>query len=195
MAEKSVKTVCLLGSPRRGGNSDQLAEWFCTAARNAGAEIDMVALADLDFSGCRNLFRCKTGLYHCGQVDGFTPVLTAIRDADVLVLASPIYFTSVTGQMKLAIDRFFTFLVPDYATNEQKSRLGTGRTLVFIQTQGEPEQQYANLLESFSKGFRFLGFDKQHLLRAWGVREVGDVTGNTDLKTRCETVANDIYSS
>lgn len=194
MPEKSKKTVCLLGSPRRGGNSDQLANWFCDAAAAQGADVTVFALAEVDFNGCRNLFRCKTDLDRCGQMDALTPVLENIRNADVLVLASPVYFTTVTGQMKLAIDRFFSFLVPDYAKTDEKSRLGIGRTLVFVQTQGEPESQYGDLLQSFSKGFRYLGFDKQHLLRAWGVREVGDVTGDAALKARCEATAVEIYS-
>lgn len=189
------KTVCLLGSPRRGGNSDQLANWFCDAAAAQGADVTVFALAEVDFNGCRNLFRCKTDLDRCGQMDALTPVLESIRNADVLVLASPVYFTTVTGQLKLAIDRFFSFLVPDYATVDEKSRLGSGRTLVFVQTQGEPETQYGDLLASFSKGFRFLGFDKQHLLRAWGVREIGDVSGNAQLQAECEATAKIVYSN
>jgi len=194
MPEKPRNTVCLLGSPRRGGNSDQLANWFCDAAAKQGADVAVFALGEVEFKGCQNLFRCKTDLDRCGQMDALTPVLEHIRNADVLVLASPVYFTTVTGPMKLAIDRFFSFFVPDYATTDQKSRLGTGRTLVFVQTQGEPETQYGDLLDSFSKGFRFLGFDRQHLLRAWGVREIGDVSSNTRLKAECEKLAKTVYS-
>lgn len=194
MSEQAKKTVCLLGSPRRGGNSDQIANWFCDAAAAHGSEVKVFAVGDMTFSGCRNLFRCKTDLDHCGQTDALTPVLEAVREADVLVMASPIYFTTITGQLKLAMDRFFSFLVPEYAKVDDKSRLGSGRTLVFVQTQGEPESQYGDLLQSLSKGFRFLGFDDQHLLRAWGVREIGDVLGDTELQAQCESTAGKIYS-
>lgn len=188
-----MSTLCLLGSPRRGGNSDALAEHFCGQAEQFGAPVKRIALSDLSYSGCRNLFRCKRDLDHCGQQDDLTPVLDAVSKAQVLVLASPIYFTSISGQLKLAVDRFFSFFVPDYPTRENKSRLSSGRHLVFVQTQGEPEERYGDLMDDFSAGFSGLGFDRQHLIRAWGVREPGDVAGNKVFLSRCDDVARQVY--
>ena len=140
-----------------------------------GVPVETIVLSELSFHGCQNLFRCKRDLDKCGQTDDLTPVLDAVAHAQVLVLATPVYFTSVSGQLKLAIDRFFSFFVPDYPTAQIKSRLSSGRSLVFLQTQGEPEDRYADLMGSFSASFRGLGFDHQHLVRAWSVREPGDV--------------------
>ena len=188
-----MNTVCLLGSPRRDGNSDVLAHRFCDAAQNLGASVQRADLSALSYQGCVNLFRCKQDLSHCGQVDDLTPILKAIADAQVLVLASPIYFTNVSGQLKLVIDRMFSFLVPDYVTNSQTSRLGSGRTVVFVQTQGEPENRYGDLLNAYSAGFHHLGFDHQHLIRAWGVREPGEVADRPDFMARCDQIAAEIY--
>lgn len=187
------QTVCLLGSPRRGGNSDVLAARFCDRAAANGATVDTVALSDLTFHGCRNLFHCKNDLTHCGQLDDLTSVLEQVANAQILVLASPVYFTNVSGVMKQAIDRFFSFFVPDYTTARQKSRLGTGRTLVFVQTQGEPEGRYADLMDSYQASFDGLGFTERHLIRAWGVREPGEVAQHAQFLERCDSVAEKIY--
>ena len=195
MKTSQMKTVCLLGSPRRGGNSDTLAIRFCEQAAQFGAPVETITLSDLTYNGCLNLFRCKQDLNHCAQQDDLTSVLQAITDAQVLVLASPVYFTSVTGQLKLAIDRFFSFFVPDYPTADNKTRLTSGRHLVFVQTQGEPEDRYGNLMDSFSASFNGLGFDRQHLVRAWGVREIGDVNAHKGFLTHCDEVAARIYQA
>ena len=187
------RTLCLLGSPRRGGNSDTLAARFCEKAAGHGAPVERVALSELTYGGCRNLFRCKRDLAHCGQVDDLTQVLDGISRAEVLVLASPIYFTNLTGQLKSAIDRFFSFLVPDYPSQAKKSRLAPGRTLVLVQTQGEGEERYGDLLESYSAGFHHLGFERQHLIRAWGVREPGEVAAHPAFLERCDAVADEVY--
>jgi len=145
MSANEMPTVCLLGCPRRDGNSDSLAERFVQQTAQYGAPTETFALSELRFNGCKNLFRCKEDLDRCGQADGLTAVLQAVSRAQVLVLASPVYFTSVSGQLKLAIDRFFSFFVPDYPTAQNKSRLTSGRHPVFLQTQGKPEDRYADL--------------------------------------------------
>ncbi|MDG1739255.1 MAG: flavodoxin family protein [Paracoccaceae bacterium] len=190
-----MSTVCLLGSPRRHCNSDVLAQRFMQQAAVIGAPTQTFALSELNYNGCKNLFRCKNDLDHCGQSDDLTPVLAAIAQAEVLVLASPVYFTSVTGQLKLAIDRFFSFFVPDYPTAERKSRLTSGRHLVFLQTQGEPEERYFDMIGSFSASFSGLGFDHHHLVRASGVRNPGDINSDSSVLKECDVIAAHIHSN
>ena len=190
---ENMSTVCLLGSPRRGGNSDTLAMQFINSAQQYGAPVKTFALSQLTYNGCRNLFRCKQDLDYCGQTDDLTPVLEAVSKSKVLVLASPVYFTSVTGQLKLAIDRFFSFFVPDYPTAEHKSRLTNARHLVFLQTQGEPAEQYSGLMDSFSLSFRNLGYDHHHLIRASSVRNPDEVSAMSSVLRECDEVASRIY--
>lgn len=193
----SGKTICLLGSPRRDGNSDRLAKRFCREAEARGADVECAALSGLDFKGCINLFRCKRDLDHCGQQDDFSPFLKNIAQSDVLVMASPIYFTDVSWQLKAAIDRMFSFFVPDYPVRPEaeRSRHGTGKTLVFCQTQGEPEHRYPDLLDRYGVGFGGLGFTERHLLRAWGVREPDDIEKTPAFFDRCAEVADAVYGT
>lgn len=186
MPANTMKTVCLLGSPRHDGNSDTLANSFLHHASALGAPTEVFKLADLQYNGCKNLFRCKTDLDHCGQVDDLTPVLNAVSQAQVLVLASPVYFTTITGQLKLALDRFFSFFVPDYATAERRSRLTGERHVVLVQTQGESEENYAGLLDSFAHSFDWMGFENRHLIRACGVRQPGDIKPDASVLKDCK---------
>lgn len=193
MSSKNMDTVCLLGSPRRDGNSDALAQRFAEQAMSFGASLQTFALSDLNYDGCKNLFHCKDGSEQCGQVDDLTNVLKAVSTAQVLVLATPVYFTNVSGQLKLAIDRFFSFFVPNYPTAENKSRLSLGRHLVFLQTQGEPEDRYAGLMDSYAASFTALGFDQHHLVRACNVRSPGDVHQASSALHDCDAIAVQIY--
>ncbi len=173
--------VCIFGSPRPDGNSTFLAQTFCTAAEKQGAEIKKFQLSELNYSGCRNLFICKTSSDRCGQNDDLTEVLNSIYDADIVLLSSPIYFTDVSGQLKLCLDRWFSFFVPGYAKLENKSRLGEGKTIVFVQTQGEGEENYTDILSKYNHSFELLGFERTYLIRAAGVRELGDIQSQPDV--------------
>lgn len=189
-----TRIACLLGSPR-DGNSSRIARHFCKRAQDTGAAVEIFTLADLAFSGCRNLFHCKTGGDRCGLDDDLTPVLESVREADILVLATPVYFTDVTSFLKAAIERFFSFFVPDYATNPVKSRLVPGKTLVFVQTQGEPETAYRDLMERYAQGFRMLGYEAFHLIRAAGIREPDAAAERSDVWTRVDEVVATLFGS
>ena len=98
--------------------------------------VETFSLNELNYRGCQACMACKTKLDRCVLKDDLEPVLDAVRQTDVLVLASPVYFGEVTSQTKGFIDRTFSFLTPEFKTNPQNmSRLVGGKSLVFIQVQ------------------------------------------------------------
>ena len=99
----SMKMVCLLGSPRPKGNSKAMAARFCGAAEGLGAEVTTFALNKLKYRGCQACMTCKTKLDKCVLKDDLAEVLDAIRDAEVLVLATPIYFAEISSQLKAGV--------------------------------------------------------------------------------------------
>lgn len=189
-----MKVLCLFGSPRPEGNSTLLARGLCERLAAGGAEVGCHDLAALRYNGCRNLFHCKTGGTRCGLEDDLTPVLAELEVADVLILASPIYFTDLTSGLKAVIERCFSFFVPDYATATDKSRLAPGKRLVLVQTQGEPSTAYGDLLARYAKSFRMLGFESFQLIRASGVREPGEVASLSEPWARVDQVAAALLS-
>jgi multimeric flavodoxin WrbA len=122
-----MKIVCLLGSPRTNGNSSILASRFLATAAGLGAETRAFELNRLTYRCCQGCYACKTTLDSCIVQDDLTAVLEAVRAADVVVLATPVYYGDISGQLKCFIDRTFSYLVPDYVTNPNPSRLPPGK--------------------------------------------------------------------
>lgn len=99
-----MQVVVINGSPRAGGNSDLLCDAFLRGAREAGHQVEKIALRDKAVAPCRACYACfRTG--RCVQKDDMADILEKVEKADVLVLASPTYFLTMSGQMKVFIDR------------------------------------------------------------------------------------------
>lgn len=185
-----MKIVSLLGSPRVNGNSAMIARRFCETAEKHGAQITTYVLNDLQYRGCQGCFLCKTKLDRCALKDDLTGVLDAIREADVVVLASPVYFWDISSQMKTFIDRTFSYLVPDFITNPVKSRLPAGKKLVFVLAQNNPDpNSFADIFPKFDYFFKAYGFTESYLIRAFGVGEAGEVENQQDVMRLAEETA------
>ena len=99
-----MKVLGIYGSPRKGGNTDQLLDKALEGAQSAGAEISRVYARDLNMSGCIECGGCdETG--KCVVEDDMQSVYPLLDEADVIFLASPIFFYGVTAQAKALIDR------------------------------------------------------------------------------------------
>jgi multimeric flavodoxin WrbA len=164
-----MKIVTLLGSPRTSGITTSIANRLTTTAASLGAETRTFELNRLSYRGCQGCYVCKTTLDHCVLDDDLAELLQAAAEADVLVLATPVYYGDVTGQLKCFIDRTFSWLVPDYIGNPQPSRLGAGKKLVFVMSQGNPDDKlFADIYPRYSTFFKWLGFSESRLVRACG---------------------------
>lgn len=100
----SKKVLIVAGSPRKNGNSDLLAQQFAKGAQQGGHEVETVYLREYKLNYCLGCQTCgKTGV--CVQKDRMSEIISKMQAADVIVLASPVYFYSVLGQMKVFLDR------------------------------------------------------------------------------------------
>lgn len=94
----------IYGSPRKGGNTDKLLDMALEGARAAGAQTRSVYVRDLKIGGCIECGGCdKTG--KCVVEDDMQSVYPLLEQADVILLASPIFFYSITAQLKALVDR------------------------------------------------------------------------------------------
>ncbi len=100
----SKKVLILSGSPRAGGNSDLLCDEFARGAAEAGHVVQKVRVASRRVAPCRACYACRESGC-CVIADDMAALLQQIIDCDVLVLASPVYFYSVSAQLKAVIDR------------------------------------------------------------------------------------------
>lgn len=188
-----MKIVSVLGSPRPKGNSAALAERFCRTAQEMGARIQTFALNRLSLRGCQACMRCKTDLERCVFEDDLAKILEAVREADILVLASPVYIGDVPSQVKTLIDRTYSYFVPNHMDKVKPSRLPSGKTLVFIQTQGNTdESRFADIYPRYAYFFKRYGFKETHLIMASGVKDPGDVEARADLMLLAEEKAREL---
>lgn len=98
------RILILSGSPRKNGNSDILCEQFAKGAKEAGNSVEKVYVQDLKIGGCQACYGCRK-TKECVQKDDMTKLLDKMVAADIIVLATPVYFYSMDGQMKIMIDR------------------------------------------------------------------------------------------
>ena len=99
------KVVILSASPRKGGNSDLLCDQFLRGAEEAGNQAEKIFLRDKKINYCTGCGTCFNEGKGCIQKDDMATILQKMVEADVIVMATPVYFYSMNGQMKTFIDR------------------------------------------------------------------------------------------
>ena len=135
-----MKVLGIYGSPRKRGNTDQLLDRALEGAQSAGAEISRVYARDLKMSGCIECGGCdQTG--KCVVDDDMQSVYPLLEEADVIFLASPIFFYGVTAQAKALIDRSqasWSKRMLEKTPNERKTHdSGRGYLIAVGATRGE----------------------------------------------------------
>ncbi len=170
-----MQIVCLTGSPRRDGNSSQLANFFVEEARSLGAEVRSFHLNDLSMRGCQACNACKIDHDRCVVQDDLAEVLDAVFESDLLVFASPVYYGDVSAQLKTFIDRSYAFLKPRYIALSHPSRFPERKPLLFILTQGHRDGRvFDDILPRYSEIFHWTGFADVHPFRVIDVYHPGD---------------------
>jgi multimeric flavodoxin WrbA len=128
--DKRMKAIGINGSPRKKWNTATLLEKAIEGAASEGAETELIQLYDLNFKGCISCFACKTkngkSYGKCAVKDELTPVLKKVSEADIIVLGSPIYFGTVTEEMRSFMERllfpFSTYTDPPGSLFSRKVR-------------------------------------------------------------------------
>ena len=160
------KVLVISSSPRKGGNSDILADRFAEGAKAAGHDAEKVFLADKNINYCKACCACCAS-HKCVQNDDMAELLDKMAAADVVVLASPVYFYSMCAQMKTFIDRCFA----------RYKELG-GKDFYFIITAGNPDKSLMqNTIDRF-RGYALKCLDnatEKKVIYGLGTMQKGDV--------------------
>ena len=101
------KVLVLSASPRKGGNSDLLCDQFMLGATDAGHQVEKIFLRDKRIGHCTACDACQGNGGRCVQQDDMAEILDRMIRADVIVMATPVYFYTMNGQMKTLIDRTY----------------------------------------------------------------------------------------
>lgn len=108
-----MNILVLNGSPHQKGNTKQMIAAFQSGAVSAGHEVIVIDVCHKKISGCIACEYCHTkGNGTCAQSDDMQEVYTALKSTELLILASPIYYHGISGQLKCVIDRFYSVAYP-----------------------------------------------------------------------------------
>ena len=146
-----MKVLGISGSPRKGGNTDTLLDKALEGAEAAGASLEKIVLNDLNFCPCQECGGCaKTGI--CVVKDEMQAVYEKLREADAVIIASPIFFGSVSAQVKMMIDRLQCLWVAKYVLKRAVSAK-TKRKGIFLSVGGSDESEFFDNAKSIIKIF------------------------------------------
>ena len=173
----SKQVFVISTSPRKGGNSDALADAFLQGAREAGHRVEKVSLSDKTIEFCKGCLTCvKT--QRCVIHDDAGPIVQRMLTADVLVFATPIYYYGMCGQMKTLLDRANPLFPAAYAF----------RDIYLLAAAAEDDAHTVDGAVTGIKGW-ISCFEKARLagtVFAGGVTAVGDIQGHRAMQTAHE---------
>lgn len=168
------KIMILNGSPRAKGNTAQLIEAFARGAREEGAEVVSFDLRDMEVHPCLGCFGGgKSEASPCIQKDDMDAIYPVYREADVVVLASPLYYWSISGQLKCAFDRLFAV-----AECDEDYRNPTKEAVLLMAAEGDGFEESVHWYDQL---MGHLGWTDRGKVLAGGVMAVGDIEGNEEL--------------
>jgi multimeric flavodoxin WrbA len=161
-----MKILALVGSPRKGSNTDLLVERILEGCRRKGHVGEKFYLYDYEISPCIDCRSCKKGDYACALDDGMQPIYPKIQEADLIIFGTPLYWYGPSGKMKLFVDR----LRPFVASGKLKGKKGV---IVTPSAEGPPACE--PLIQMFRMSFEYLGieFAGEFLAIAYEKGEIG----------------------
>jgi len=163
---KAMKVLAVVGSPRKGGNTDVLIDQMIGGAAGAGAEVEKVYLNDLKITPCQACYACKKKP-GCVIKDDMQKLYPKIMEAEGLLFGTPVYWWTVSAQMKCFLDRWFALLDSNYKSLVAGKRIGLA---VVCQDPGT-KAMTDPILHMFKEGMDFIG-----------IKYVGEVTASCDAK-------------
>lgn len=170
-----MKTIAFLGSPRKDGNTELLLKEVIKGVESAGSQVEVFNLNKLNMKACQDCGGCNdTGecIYH----DDMDRIYDAIKTADRIILASPIFFFALSAQVKLMIDRCQSFWCEKYLMGKPIEGGEAGRKGLLLLVGGMKSEAGVKSSESCAKAFfRTVSVSEHETLSYLNVDAKGDI--------------------
>lgn len=174
------KIVILNGSPRRNGNTSALVKAFTEGAESVGHSVTEFFLDRMDIHGCKGCFGGHSSREcPCVQNDDMNTIYPFVKDCDVLVMATPLYYWNMSGQIRTAIDRLFALEEGDGNLLRGHGRSGALLMAAEVHGFGDVTLYFDHLMEHLN--WNNLG----HVL-AGGNGDIGDIQGKPEIQAAYE---------
>lgn len=175
----SKKIIVLNGSPRKKGNTSALVKAFTEGAGSTGNSVTEFFLDDMNIHGCKGCFGGgKNPDNPCAQKDDMDKIYPVYKEADIVVLATPLYYWTMSGQLKCAFDRLFAVAEcdPNYRNPKKECAL-----LMAAEGNGFEETLYW-----YDRLEKHIGWKSIGKVLCGDVTAVGDIEGKKELKEAYE---------
>lgn len=170
------KIVVLNGSPRKNGNTAELIKAFAEGAASAGNEVTVFHLDSMNIHGCKGCFGGNSSREcPCVQKDDMTKIYPAVRESDVVVLATPLYYWNMSGQLRTAMDRLF-------ALEEGDGNLLRGHDRASALLMAAEGNGFEEVLLYYDHLMGYLHWKNLGHVLAGGNMNVGDVKGKAEVQ-------------
>ena len=166
-----MRITVLVGSPRMGGNTETLADALVAGASAAGAEVVKYTLRGKKIAPCVNCDYCHTH-DRCAIDDSMTEVYDLLLKTDVLVFATPVYFYTMSAQLKALLDRLY---------NPVRAKLPIRATALLAVCADDTQRAFDPLRATFAAIEDFLSWKRIGEVTVDSVEKKGDILGNEAL--------------
>lgn len=176
----SKKIIILNGSPRKKGNTSALAAEFTRGAKEAGHTVTEFFLDSMDIHGCKGCFGGHSSREcPCVQKDNMMQIYPAVKECDVIVLATPLYYWNMSGQIRTAVDRLF-------ALEEGDGNLLRGHGRASALLMAAEGHGFEDVLAYYDHLMEHLRWKNLGHVLAGGNGNVGDIEGKPELEQAYE---------
>ncbi|MGI6721039.1 MAG: flavodoxin family protein [Anaerovoracaceae bacterium] len=172
--------VILNGSPRKNGNTAALIQKFTESAQSNGNTVKEFFLDGMDISGCRGCFGGDNSREcPCVQKDDMAQIYSAFKDCDVVIMATPLYYWNMSGQIRTAVDRLFALEEGDVNLLR-----GNGRSSALLMA--AEGNGFEDVLTYYDHLMEHLKWENLGHVLAGGNMCVGDISGKPELEQAFE---------
>ena len=174
------KIVILNGSPRRNGNTSALVKAFTQGAESAGNTVTEFFLDSMEIHGCRGCFGGHSSQEcPCVQKDDMSQIYPAVKESYVVVLATPLYYWNMSGQIRTAIDRLF-------ALEEGDGNLLRGHERASALLMAAEGNGFDDVLLYYNHLVEHLRWKNLGHVLAGGNGDIGDIEGKPEIQKACD---------
>ncbi|MDV0446689.1 putative NAD(P)H-dependent FMN-containing oxidoreductase YwqN [Methanosarcinaceae archaeon Ag5] len=168
-----MKMIGFCGSPRRKGNTEILMQTILDEAESNGFDTEMVYLADADIGFCKACDACHLPSGKCIIDDDMESLVQKMKESDVWVLGTPVYWWGPTAQMKVFIDRWYGFYSEELFKNK--------KAILVVPMEDSEEKTASHVVGMFQDSCDYVGLELADIIVAKGVRNKGDVKEKPEL--------------
>ena len=168
-----MNILVLNGSPRKNGNTEIMADEFIRGAQEAGHTVAKFNVGSMDIAPCIACESCFKNDGVCFRKDDMQQIYPELEKADMVVFASPIYWFSLTAQIKAAIDRFYAFLRKGYNVKY---------TALLLNALDEHDAVFDTAVSNYSQIISYSKWENKGIIKIKGMDSKGAMKNAPELK-------------